>query len=132
MCFEMKNFLFVKRTAHLFGRRDQTAAYYSFLFTELRRRGAVAMKNFLGTLLLALKNFLKTVIVRAAGASGLVKVLRGCFIKISWQYRGYVSRKVRRGEFQCILLKGFADFLVLTATMKFNPRVIPRFRQISI
>jgi len=31
------------------------------------------MKNFLGALLLAFKNFLKTVIVRAAGASGLEK-----------------------------------------------------------
>lgn len=64
-----------------------------FLFTELRRRGAVAMKNFLGALLLALKNFLKAVIVRAAEASGLVKVLWGCFIKISWQYRGYVPKE---------------------------------------
>lgn len=47
------------------------------------------MKNFLGALLLALKNFRKAVIVRAAGASGLVKLPWGSFIKISWQYRGY-------------------------------------------
>lgn len=72
------------------------------------------MKNFLGALLLAPGNFPKAVIVRAAGASGLVQVPWGSFIKISWQYRGFVSRKVRRSEFErCALLQGSADFVVL-------------------
>jgi len=57
------------------------------------------------------------------------KVPWGSFIKISWQYRGYVAWKVRRGEFRRrVLLKSFTDFVVLTATVKFNPGLIPRFR----
>lgn len=61
----------VATARRIYCRCGQTAAYYPFLFTEFRRRGTAAMKNFLGALLLALKNFLKAIIVRAAGASGI-------------------------------------------------------------
>lgn len=45
---------------------------------------------------LALKNFLKTIIVRCSALESLIKVPRGSFIKISRQYRGNVPRGIWR------------------------------------